>query len=154
VRNTGLPACVPNCTSLPNGSPCDDGDPCTQTDTCGGGVCVGSNPVAAPGDTGNTVSVNRTGTTANLSWTLAANATTSDVLRGNVSALPVGPGGADEVCFPDVVGTASSDPSVPAAGTGYWYLVRGENSCNPPGTYGTRGVNGVPGVLRTSTTCP
>jgi hypothetical protein len=154
TRNTGLPPCVPNCSTLPNGSACDDNNACTQTDTCSGGACVGSNPVAAPGDVGSTVTVSRTGTDANLSWSVAANATTSDVLRGNLSALPVGPGGGDEVCFNGIAGSSTTDPAVPASGTGYWYLIRGENACNPPGTYGTQGVNGSPGVARSSTTCP
>jgi hypothetical protein len=154
VRNTGLPVCVPDCTSRPNGSACDDGNACTQTDACSAGSCVGGNPVPAPGDTGNTVAIDKSGTDANVSWTLASNATTSDMLRGSLSALPVGPGGGDEICFSPIAGTAATDPAVPAAGTGYWYLVRGHNSCAGGGTYGTQGVNGSPGAARVSTTCP
>jgi len=153
TRNTGLPGCVPDCTTLPNGTACDDGDACTTGDVCSGGVCVGT-PPAAPGDTGNTVLVGKTGTDANVSWSLAANATTSDMLRGSLSALPVGPGGGDEVCFSGIVGTAATDAAVPAGGTGYWYLVRGHNACAGGGTYGTQGVNGSPGAARVSTTCP
>ncbi|HEX4826061.1 MAG TPA: hypothetical protein VFV19_17315 [Candidatus Polarisedimenticolaceae bacterium] len=153
TRNTLLPGCSA-CASAPDGTPCDDSNPCTQTDTCQSGACVGSNPVPVPGDVGNTVQVNKSGTDANLSWTAASNATTSDGLRGNLSALPVGPGGGDELCFPGIGGTLLTDTAVPAPGTGFWYLIRGHNSCQGGGTYGNQGVNGSPGALRVSTTCP
>lgn len=106
-----------------------------------------------PGDVGNTVSVNKTGTDANLSWTVATNATTSDALRGSLSALPVGPGGGDETCFSGIAGSVLTDTAVPSPGTGYWYLIRG-HSCGGAGTYGNQGVNGAPGAPRNSTTCP
>jgi hypothetical protein len=153
TRNTGLPGC-PLCASAPDGTACDDGNPCTQTDACSSGACVGSNPVPAPGDVGSTVAVNKTGTDANLAWSAASNSTTSDALRGNLSALPVGPGGGDEFCFGGILGTAVTDTTVPAPGTGFWYLIRGHNTCAGAGTYGNQGVNGSPGALRVSTTCP
>jgi hypothetical protein len=98
--------------------------------------------------------VNKTGTDANLAWSAASNSTTSDALRGNLSALPVGPGGGDEFCFGGILGTAVTDTTVPAPGTGFWYLIRGHNTCAGAGTYGNQGVNGSPGALRVSTTCP
>jgi hypothetical protein len=87
------------------------------------------------------------------SWSAAAFATQYDVLRGSTGALPVGPGGGDESltpCFGSVVGTTLTDTALPAAGTGYWYLSRGENACGI-GTYGTQS-NGTPRI--TTTTCP
>ena len=152
TRNTGLPGCS-FCASAPDGTPCDDSNACTSNDQCSSGTCAGT-PIGAPGDVGPTVSVNKSGTDANLGWTAASNSTTSDVLRGLLSALPVGPGGGDETCFSGIVGTSVTDSSVPAAGTGYWYLVRGHNTCAGAGTYGTQGVNGNPGAPRVSTTCP
>jgi hypothetical protein len=153
VRNTGLPGCS-LCVTAPNGTPCDDGNPCTQTDSCQGGTCVGSNPVPAPGDVGNTVSVNKAGTDANLAWTLAPNATNSDALRGGLNAFPIGPGGGEELCFPNIAGTVLTDPAVPSVGSGYWYLIRGRNTCAGAGTYGNQGLSGSPGALRVSATCP
>ena len=91
---------------------------------------------------------------ANLAWTLAPNATNSDALRGGLNAFPVGPGGGEELCFPNIAGTVLTDSAVPAAGSGYWYLLRGRNACAGAGTYGNQGLNGSPGALRVSTTCP
>jgi hypothetical protein len=83
-------------------------------------------------------------------WSAAATATLYDVLRGSLSALPVGPGGGDEICFDNVAGTSTVDATNPAAGSGRFYLVRGQNSCAAPGTYGVAS-NLTP---RVSTTCP
>ena len=82
-------------------------------------------------------------------WPAAPPATNYDVLRASLAALPIGPGGGDETCFPNVGGTTVNDGSVPASGAGYGYLVRGEWTCGV-GTYGN-GSNGTP---RASTTCP
>ena len=86
---------------------------------------------------------------ATYSWSAAAFATGYDVLRGSLGALPVGPGGGDEICFDDLASPALVDTELPAPGTGYWYLSRGENACGV-GTFGTQ-HNGSP---RTTTTCP
>jgi len=39
-------------------------------------------------------------------------------------------------------------------GAGYWYLIRGANSCFGNGPYGFEEVDGLPGAPRVSTTCP
>lgn len=90
-----------------------------------------------------------------LSWTAVGGGTASvhDALRGTLPALPVGPGGGDETCLGDGIGTTVQDVTVPAVGTGLWYLVRGSNACGV-GTYGTQRTGGVAGAPRVSTTCP
>jgi hypothetical protein len=85
---------------------------------------------------------------------MATRATSSDVVRGALGALPVGPGGGDEACIgdnePDSTFRIGTDP--PAGGC-YWYLVRGVNDCGP-GPYGYEATNGTPPVPRATTTCP
>jgi len=113
-----------------------------------GGVntCHAGTPITAPPEVANLgASANKT----TFTWSAATFATRYDVVRGGQSALPVGPGGGDEVCFANLTVPTLVDPAVPSAGTGYWYLSRGENSCGN-GTFGTRS-NGTP---RTTTTCP
>jgi hypothetical protein len=89
-----------------------------------------------------------------LTWNLAVNSTSSDILRGLVSMLPVGPGGADETCIgQNEPGRTFRIAADPLPGSGYWYLVRGVNSCGH-GPYGYEAQNGLPTVPRVSTTCP
>jgi hypothetical protein len=137
------------CVFTNNTAACDDGNACTAGDVCGGGTCAGT-PITAPPET-HTVVVAADKTT--YSWAAAAFATRYDVVRGSTGAFPVGPGGGDEVCFDNLTGPSLVDAATPAAGSGFWYLSRGENSCGN-GTYGTQGVNGVPGAPRNTTTCP
>lgn len=90
---------------------------------------------------------------ATLRWDSAAPgagiSTVHDALRGALDGLPVG-SGAGEICLPSVETPSSGqDLSVPQAGTGFWYLVRGRNSCGA-GTYGFESD----GMERSSTTCP
>jgi len=84
-----------------------------------------------------------------LGWSPAFGATRYDLVRGEVAQLPVGPGGGDEQCFPDIAGTSTIDASVPLSGSGYWYVLRAENACGA-GTYGSQS-NGTP---RITMTCP
>jgi hypothetical protein len=140
--------CTPTavCSHTNNVAVCDDGNGCTAGDVCGGGVCNPGVVIAAPQEVQNVaVAADK----ATYSWSAVANATQYDVVRGSTGAFPVGPGGGDEVCFGNRAETALTDPAVPAAGTGFWYLSRGENTCGA-GTFGTRS-NGSP---RTTTTCP
>ncbi len=90
-----------------------------------------------------------------MTWSPASGgpSATYDVVRGDRSALPVGPGGGDEICFPNLPTTTVTDATVPNLGSALWYLVRGKNSCGV-GTWGRQGVQGVPGAVRTTTTCP
>ena len=100
------------------------------------------------------VQVDRAGGDARISWSLADGATTSDVLRGSLAALPVGPGGGDEACLGSaLVVTSVTDPATPAAQSGFWYLVRGANTCGK-GPYGFEGRIAAPWTPRNSTTCP
>jgi hypothetical protein len=125
---------------------CDDGNACTSGDTCGGGTCNSGSPITAPPETeGVTASADK----ATYNWSASAFATRYDVLRGSTAALPVGPGGGDELCFDNLPGPSWVDPSVPVSGTGFWYLSRGENECGN-GSFGQQS-NGTP---RVSTTCP
>jgi hypothetical protein len=83
-------------------------------------------------------------------WDTIPNSPTYDVLRGELAALPIGPGGGDETCFNDLLTAVLNDPTPPPSpGTGFWYVVRGSNACGDGG-YGTQHDL----TLRTSTTCP
>jgi hypothetical protein len=149
TRNPGLPGCS-FCASNPNGTPCDDGNACTSGDVCNAGTCAGTT-VGVPGETQNVaVAADK----ATYTWSSVANATRYDVLRGALGSFPVGPGGGDETCFDNLPGPSLIDATTPTAGTGFWYLSRGENACSGNGTYGTQGINGAPGAARVSTTCP
>lgn len=98
--------------------------------------------------------VSRSGPDAMLAWNLAANATSSDVLRGSVHGFPVGQAGAGERCMiHDTVAHTLTDPDLPQPGDSFWYLVRGENLCGN-GPYGFEGVRGAQAAPRVSVTCP
>ena len=92
-----------------------------------------------------------------LRWSTISGVTTYDVVRGELGALPVGPGGGDETCFGGVSGTDLAEPTIPEIGFGYFYLVRAAGSCGH-GVWGDERHN-MPGgspvfVPRESTTCP
>ncbi len=57
-----------------------------------------------------------------------------DIARGLLDELPVGSGAA-EICLVSEPSNSTTDLDPPAAGAGYWYLVRGRNDCGI-GTYG------------------
>jgi hypothetical protein len=145
TRNTGLAPCT-FCQTHPNGTACDDGNSCTSSDVCSAGACAGT-PVAPPAEAQG---LNAAADKATYTWTTIAGASRYDVLRGSLSALPVGPGGGDEVCFNDLAVASLVDSTTPPVGTGFWYLSRGQNTCGGSGSYGTQS----PGTQRTSTTCP
>jgi hypothetical protein len=108
--------------------------------------------VPPPPEVDNGVALTRSGVTATISWNVALGSTGSDVLRGTLGGLPVGPGGGDETCLGNVPSPAT-DSDVPASGTGFWYLIRGTSACGQ-GTYGFRTTNAAPTTERVSTTCP
>jgi hypothetical protein len=88
-----------------------------------------------------------------LRWNSAAPAagteTIHDVLRGVPGGFPVG-SSPSEICLSSEAPSSSKqDPSVPPAGSGFWYLVRGKNTCGT-GTYGFS----TEGTERSSTACP
>lgn len=141
-------ACSPEmgCAHAINANPCDDGNACTSGDLCVLGVCNSGTTITAPPEThGVTAAANK----ATYGWSAVTSATRYDVVRGGTGALPVGPGGGDEVCFDNLSGPTLTDLTVPATGSGFWYLSRGENSCGI-GTYGTRSD----GSTRVTGTCP
>jgi hypothetical protein len=160
---------------LNDGAYCDDGNFCTTGDVCNGGNCLGApiecvdgdactvdscDPIAhcvftlrAPSETSG-VTVGKSGTDTVIAWVLATYADTSEVLRGDLAALPVGPGGTDEVCLGETSTTSVVDPFVPAAGSGAWYLIRGVNVCADNEPYGFQGLHGAHGAPRQSATCP
>jgi len=149
-------ACACSYQAVTSGTACDDGSVCTANDACNGsGTCQGTPVGVVPGDIGNTVRVNKGGTVAGVFWTTIPNADFYQVLKGNLSTLPVGSGSPDETCLaPEQYGGGRDDFAVPASGTGFWYVVRGVNSCAGPGPYGFQGNHGLPGSPRISTTCP
>lgn len=129
------------------GFPCDDGDACTTIDFClEDALCHGFEPLGSPSEVSGVVFDDKT----TLSWGADAVAFTYDAVRGDVSALPVGPGDGDEVCFNNIAGTSTTDATIPAPDAAFWYLVRGENTCAPAGSYGSDSL----GNPRTTTTCP
>jgi hypothetical protein len=134
------------CNHLPNTAACNDGNPCTVNDACASGSCNPGTPAPPPPEVTGLSAAAIKGT---YNWSAAPPATNYDVLRASIGALPIGPGGGDETCFPNVGGTTVTDGSVPTLGTGYGYLARGEWTCGV-GTYGKQS-NGTP---RVSTTCP
>jgi hypothetical protein len=133
------------CVHTNNTAACSDGNPCTMGDTCSDGSCVGSAITAPPETHDVAVAADK----ATYSWSPATFATQYDVVRGKLSALPVGPGGDDEACFDNLPGTMLVDSTVPDPSTGFWYLSRGENACGI-GTFGSQS-DGFP---RITTTCP
>jgi hypothetical protein len=144
---------VPNpCVAAANGTPCSDGNDCTANDHCQSHACVGEG-IVVPGEVDNGVRVSQLGGVTTITWNQAPGSTWSDVLRGLVGGLPVGPGGGDETCL--VTGTASTsatDPVTPNPGDAFWYLVQGGNACGN-GPYGSALLGGVP-TPRASATCP
>ena len=72
-----------------------------------------------------------------------------DVMRGSLAQFPVG-SGTGEACLANGAADATlPEATVPAVGTGFYYLVRGSNACGV-GTYGFT----TSSAERASTTCP
>jgi hypothetical protein len=139
----------------PDGTPCADGNACTASDVCTAGACAGT-PVPGPPEVGDGVQVSRIGTDANLSWVPATGASSSSVVRGRLDSFPVGSVPASETCLVTRVPiptATTTDGDVPAPGSGFWYLIRGENAC-AVGPYGYQAQNGVPTVPEVTSTCP
>jgi len=123
---------------------CDDGDLCTQ-DSCDPATGCATAPLGPPGEIAGLTFASDKQT---VSWSAAAAAFAYDVARGGLTALPVGSG--PDVCLGGSPGTSATDAEEPAPGAGYWYLVRGTNTCAGAGSYG-EASGGVP---RTTTACP
>ncbi|MGH9867976.1 MAG: FG-GAP repeat domain-containing protein [Candidatus Polarisedimenticolia bacterium] len=65
-----------------------------------------------------------------------------DVMRGMLSQLPPGSGAAEACLANDAPARFLTDATVPAPGTGFYYLIRASNACGT-GTFGA-GSSGVP----------
>ncbi len=136
-----------------DGTSCSDGDACTAGDQCIAGACSGSS-VPGPAEVDTGVRFARTGEVeSQITWNLATGADSSDVLRG--SALPVGSGAGEACLASGLSGDVLTwiDATTPETGSGFWYLIRGNNACGE-GPYGFEARNGVPTVPRATTTCP
>jgi hypothetical protein len=138
--------------SKPDGTTCDDANDCTAGDACASGTCAGTGP-QVPLEIADGVALSHANGVTTIDWPAAPNSSSSSVLRGLVSQLPVGPGGVDEFCLEvATAGTSTTDADDPGAGASFWYLIRGINDCGN-GPYGSDWVNGV-ATPRQSTTCP
>jgi sulfatase-modifying factor enzyme 1 len=116
--------------------------------------CAAEAPGPRSAEVDNGVRVSRRGSDAVLTWNVADGATTSAVLRGHVSGLPVGRAGADERCLvSNSPSDTLTDAELPTGGDAFWYLVRGENLAGS-GNYGFEELHGVPTAPRVSATCP
>jgi uncharacterized repeat protein (TIGR01451 family) len=138
---------------LPDGTSCSDGDPCTSGNQCGEATCLAGTPVPPPGTVTHlafTDPFNRN----TLEWNTGSSATLYDVFRGDLSGLPVGPGGADEDCLGDTAANTLDDAAIPAGG--FFYLVRAKNLCGDGG-WGVERQNTAGGPVftpRDTTACP
>ena len=89
---------------------------------------------------------------SDVTWdpVLAPGAVTYDVLRGNLRNFPVGVGPGETCLAPNTGASTASDPSTPAVGQGYWYVVRLDVAGCGVGSYGSA-TGGAP---RVSAACP
>jgi uncharacterized repeat protein (TIGR01451 family) len=153
------------CVHTNNSAPCDDANPCTVGDTCSAGVCQpGSAPKDADADThvdalcggddcndadplvwSAPVEVTGllvgSGAPTEISWSdqavSAGPGTSYDRVGGNLRLPSGGMDFGSVACFGSAAASPWDDAQPdPAAGSGYWYLVRARNSCGV-GTYGS-----------------
>lgn len=128
-------SCDDNCRDFPNLDQLDS-DHDGRGDLCD---CAPSDPTvfAVPSEVGNLKIATDCET---ISWSSAAahsgTSTLYDLSRGSLWHLPVGGAGAPETCIESKTPIPKAvDPAIPTPGDGFWYLVRGRNSCGL-GTYG------------------
>jgi len=92
-------------------------------------------------------------TATSLAWVpaapLAGAGTVYQILRGDVSQLPVGSGAAEGCLGPAVSAASLTIAEAPPPRTGYYYLVRGSNACGTA-PYGFQ----TSGSERVSAACP
>jgi len=139
-------ACTPNtCPGRPDGALCDDGVVCTGDDACAGGACSGTTLAAPP----ETQHLQALADKTSYAWDAMSGSPMYAVARGELSALPIGPGGADEICLGGLTSAVVVDAEQPAPETGFWYLSRADSTCGT-GPFGQQS-DGTP---RATTTCP
>ena len=70
------------------------------------------------------------------------------MLRGNLGSFPVGAGPGEVCLVSNTVATTATDPATPAAGSGFWYVVRQDVAGCGLGNYGyaTNGAERVSGA--------
>ncbi len=136
VTNVRLPnTCTPDtCLGQANGTACNDGIACTVGETCGGGVCQPGVTAPPPSEVSG-VHVDGPGG-ATVIWSALGAGVVYDVASSTISDLRAN-GTVNASCLAnDVAGTSFTDGRPdPAAGDGYYYLIRGQTSC-ANGTYG------------------
>jgi N-acetylneuraminic acid mutarotase len=119
------------------------GDDAASSLATGGDYCASGCPLAAPVGS-PLLSLSGTGGATTLSWTALTSATGYDLVRGGLLLLRASGGdfaAATQACVAnDTPDTTLPDAAVPAAGDGFWFLVRG-TSCGGNGTYDS----GAPG---------
>ncbi len=134
-----------NCRTTANGNQAD-ADADAAGDACD---CAPADPTASGEVSGLVFGADRT----TLSWDSAVpgagSGTVHDVVRGEgLAELPVGSGGQEACLAKGLAASSATDPDLPVAGGGFWYLVRGRNVCGA-GTYGFRSD----GTERTTGVC-
>jgi hypothetical protein len=139
------------CPGLPGASQTDsDQDGAGDACDC---APLDAGALSAPGDLHGPLVSNAGSGAVALDWcvdSLSIGSTTVyDVLRGSLADLPVGSGSSEACLADDQPETAFSDPTLPTVEPGFWYLVRGANSCGA-GTYGDQSN----GDERSSFACP
>jgi hypothetical protein len=136
VSNVVLPnSCTTDtCAGQPDATACNDGSACTLGDACSGGSCSGA-PVPPPAEVAGVSLSGSSGTV--LTWTALPGAVVYDVASATLSNLRVN-GTAGAGCLANNVAVASYTDvgPAPAAGDGYYYLIRAQDSCGT-GTFGT-----------------
>jgi hypothetical protein len=150
---TGSSVFCPGDLKVPNGTSCTDGNVCNGEETCQAGTCAAGTTLPPPADVGN---VRFDADTQRMTWDALPGGALPvgyDVTRGLLSQPPMG-GAPGAVCVANALGAAEiNDASAPAAGEGFWYLVRGRDSCSA-GTWGWAAANGVPTTERLVSACP
>ena len=135
-------ACSQPAGYAPVSGDCNDNDPTMfpgHPEVCDGkdNDCNGTiDDLAAP--TGSpSMGASKSGPAATFTWAVLAGADRYDAVRGGLTSLRSSAGDfstLNQCLANDAVSPSATDPATPAAGDGFWYLVRGV-ACQTPGTY-------------------